>query len=337
MNSTDFAGYVSDFFRVYLPGKRQLSENTIMAYRDTFKLLFLYASDVRGIASDRLELRTITDDFVFGFLTWLGEKRHCSESTKRQRLAALHGFINYLKSRCPDYLSAFLKILEVKVRKPPQRQIGHLSPKEMKELLNIPNLDDMFNLRDITLLDVMYEGGLRVQEACDLVIQNIRLDAPGVMTVKGKGEKTRLVPLLPATLKLVRRYVKRRFGDSPSPTQILFTNHKGEKLTRIGVAYILKKHGDRARKSMPDFPERVTPHMLRHSKAMHLKRSGATLVEIRDFLGHSHISTTEIYAKADPEQIRKVLDDNALHLTPGLKDWRTDTTLMSFLNDLCRK
>lgn len=152
----------------------------------------------------------------------------------------------------------------------------------------------------------------------------------------GKGNKSRYVPIVTEVARDVERYISENglnrpeFADMP-----LFTNRKGEKLSRAGVAYIVKKYADAAREKSPKIPKKVTPHMFRHTKATHLCQAGIDIIYIRDILGHCHVTTTEIYMKLDVEQTRDALEDAYPELpTSNLLDWRADDSLMKTLNSL---
>lgn len=159
----------------------------------------------------------------------------------------------------------------------------------------------------------------------------------------GKNSKDRIVPLSEKTNLLLKSYIDKEGLSRPeSKDKLLFLNHSREKLTRAGVAYILKKYIKIARSEQPDIiPEKFSPHCMRHSKAMHLLQAGVQLIYIRDFLGHESIKTTEVYAKADSkskrdalEIARSAIDAPELGLTAS---WNDDASLMKFLDELCGK
>ncbi len=337
MKTTDFAYCLTEFFKVYLPGKRGLSENTVKSYRDTFRYLLIFAEEQADIPAERMTIADFTEDFVFNFTRWLEESRHNSKSTRKQRLAAIHVFTHFLKTRKPDYLLEYQKILDIKVKKARQQSVSYLTPDEVKAVLAAPDLRDQFGRRDMVLLSVLYDSAARVQELCDMTVGSIRLQRPATVTIyKGKGEKPRVVPLMPETASVLGKYIADNRLDSPEKlNHPLFSNHQKSKLTRAGVTYILKKYCDAARKTLPTLPC-ASPHVLRHSKAMHLLKAGASLIYIRDFLGHESVSTTEIYAKADTEMKRAAIEKASPRLSPDLPDWTQDASLMAMLTDICR-
>ncbi|MBR1444915.1 MAG: tyrosine-type recombinase/integrase, partial [Firmicutes bacterium] len=186
---------------------------------------------------------------------------------------------------------------------------------------------------DLALLLLLYDTGARVQEIADLTVSSVRLEPPAQVTLLGKGRKMRAVPLMSNTVAVIEQYLKENRLNEPQKMQYpLFSNHRNEKLTRAGISYILKKYVDLARKIDNNFPENVTPHVLRHSKAMHLLEAGVNVVYIRDILGHSDVSTTEIYAKANLNMKRAALEKVAHIASTEVPSWTTDAPLMEWLS-----
>jgi len=196
--------------------------------------------------------------------------------------------------------------------------------------------------RDMTLMAVMYDSAARVQEIIDLKIKDVRLDKPAVITLHGKGQKTRVVPITEKMKNLLASYLQGYRGNNgvANGEQHLFVNQKKQPLTRWGISYIINKYVDLA-SQLDGFDVRfpITPHVFRHSKSVHLLQSGVNLIYIRDFLGHCDCSTTQIYAKADTETRRKALEATYMDILPtnDLPNWSDDQNLMDFLNSLCSK
>jgi integrase/recombinase XerD len=165
----------------------------------------------------------------------------------------------------------------------------------------------------------MYDSGARVQEIIDLTPSMLRLNKPSTIKIIGKGGKARIVPLLDAQTDHLKNYLKEYKLNEPSANLYpLFFNSRKEKLTRAGVGHIVQKYAGAARKANKMLiPEKLSPHCLRHSKAMHLLQAGVNLVYIRDILGHVSIQTTEIYARADSKQKRKALEKAYVNVNPN--------------------
>jgi integrase/recombinase XerD len=335
MKTTDFAKYLSTFLSTYMPGVRNVSTNTIRSYRDTYRLLLMYCKNHLGVPVERISLAILTDKVVLGFLDWLEEQRRCSLSTRNQRLAALHAFFRYVQLEEPVFLASSQKILAIPLKKHQKPAVHHLTPDALQSILEQPDRNTLKGRRDLTILSVLYDTGARVQELVDLRVRDIRLNEPPVVSLTGKGRKTRHVPLMHNTATLLARYMQenglRHEGTLDTP---LFINRQSGKMTRAGISYILRKYSEIARKKSPIIPEAVTPHVLRHTKAMHLYQSGVALVYIRDLLGHVDISTTDIYARADTEMKRKALEEAYPEMTSAtLPDWNHNQDLLSWLKN----
>ncbi len=207
----------------------------------------------------------------------------------------------------------------------------YLTADEFKSLFAQPDLNSRKERRDLVLMTTLYDTGARVQELCDITTDDIRLERPAKIKLTGKGGKTRQIPIMGDTGKLLKQYMKEYhcYTKSGSPRP-MFYNRRGEPLTRSGVAYIIKKYARTADISLS--PDRITPHVLRHTKAMHMLQAGIELVYIRDFLGHVDIKTTEIYARADAEMKRKIFEKTVPNYTPGeLMPWEENDDILSWL------
>jgi len=190
--------------------------------------------------------------------------------------------------------------------------------------------------RDITLLSVLYDSGCRVQELTNLKVRDVVLDNPAVLILTGKGNKTRRVPLMKNTLNLLQRYFQEHSLDKDWKQDYpLFINRQRKKLSKEGIAYIISKYVGPAKRMSASMPKKVTPHMFRHSKAVHLLQAGVSIIYIRDFLGHQDIRTTEIYAKCDSELKRQAIANAYPNIVDSnLPDWSKDTTLLDWLSNL---
>ncbi len=336
----DFAYAMTNFFYSYLLSQCRASENTVLAYRDTFKLLLRFAEKKQGVKPEKLTLSMINSSFIQAFLEWLEKDCANSKSTRIQRLSVIHAFFRYLLHERPDLALGCQEILNIKIKSKPKATVNYLSVEAVTAILSEPNSKDRYGLRDLALLGLMYDIGGRVSEITGLRVSAIRLRKPPVVTVLGKGCKLRVCPLSPAIANNLEKYMTVWGLDQADKTnEPLFANHQGLQISRAGAAYILEKYTERARRKNPVlFPEEVSPHVLRHSKAMHLLQSGVNLIYIRDWLGHVSIKTTEIYARANPEMKRAALEKAAVAVIPrnALPPWAEDESLMNFLKGIGR-
>jgi len=339
METTDFAKHLSDYLSKYLPGERAASRNTILSYRDAFILFIGYMKTQKGITAEKLYLENITKPVVVEFLNWLQDKRKSSNATRNYRMAAIHSFFSYLQYEMPERINQWQEILSIKVKRMDKKSICYLTLDGIKLLLEQIDTTNRQGRRDLALLSLMYDSGARVQEIIDLSPSALRLENPTIVKLFGKGRKERIVPLQKEQVKILTEYIIENKLDRPEyNTSPLFPNNRGEKFTRSGIAYILNYYVEKARKYNPELiPNRISPHTLRHSKAMHLLQAGVNLVYIRDLLGHVTIQTTEIYARADSKQKREALEKAYEDVIPEkykAGSWEKDENLLLWLKNL---
>lgn len=322
MRNNNFAKYLSSYFLKYIPTRTGYSSNTIKSYRDSFIIFLRYCNDELWIKPERIDFSLINRNMIEEFLSWLYHQKKYSVSTMNLRLAALHSFFRYIQLESPEYMELCSSILAIKSRKNPVAEINYLSIEGIKALLSMPDTGLKLERRDLAVITLMYDTGARVQEIADLQATDIRINKPTTIRLTGKGNKTRIIPLLPQTMYILKKYMA-DYGlfDEPRKSGPLFFNKRNEKLTRAGLSYILKKHVNKARvgRFKELFPDKMSAHVLRHSKAMHLLQSGVNLIYIRDFLGHSSVTTTEIYAKSNPEIKRKAIEEASRKVLPKEK------------------
>ena len=336
MKPTDFAKALSHYLADYLPGQRNVSANTIKSYRDTFKLFLHYCKQSCNLSIERLCLRDIDKMLVLGFLDWLEKDRNNRVSTRNQRLACIHGFYRYMQFEDPVGLLSYQQILSIPIKKTQAPSINHLTPEALKLILAQPDTSKANGRRDLTLLCVLYDTGARVQELVNLCVGDVRLDPPPILMLTGKGRKKRQVPVMSNTEVLLKQYMDEAFsiqdGMQDSP---LFFNRQRGKMTRAGISFVLDKYASQAREKSPIIPDKVTPHVIRHTKAMMLLQAGVSLIYIRDLLGHVDIATTETYARADTEMKRKALEKAYPEMVAAnLPHWEKDETLLTWLASL---
>jgi site-specific recombinase XerD len=336
MKPTDFSIHVTDFLTHYLGAQRNLSPNTIKAYRDVFTLLLRFCRDVRGIAPEKLRLEHIDVSLVEAFLDDLGTRRNSSPRTRNHRLAALHAFFRYVQAEEPAHMLQCQKILAMPLQRHVRPTVTYLSKEELAEILAQPNLQTTEGRRDAVLLSVLYDTGARVQELVDLSVGDVRLAPPAQLRLLGKGRKIRAVPLMQSTVQLLRDHIRENRLDGPEQFDTpLFQNARHQRLTRSGIRYILQKYLVQARTKCPSLNRTVSPHTLRHTKGMHLLQSGISLDMIRDFLGHVDVKTTQIYARANLEMKRNALEKiTEPSPVPSIPSWQQNKTLLDWLRSL---
>jgi integrase/recombinase XerD len=333
--ATDFAVFLRRFLTGHLAGLRGYSTHTIVSYRDAFKLLICYFRDELSIPPHKLTLELIDAAAITGFLSWLRTSRGNSASTSNQRLAAIDSFFSWMQSQDPARMACYQDILAIPATKHDRPGVAHLSIEQTRQLLALPDQSTRTGRRDTTLLATLYDTAARVQELADLRVRDIRLDGPAMTALTGKGRKTRHVPIDGNTAALLTAYLAEQQMNNPGHDDhpVFFNQHR-TKLSRGGIAWILRKY--QAQAADPALANaRLSPHILRHSRAMHLYDSGVPLPYIRDILGHVDLSTTEIYARASTEAKRKALEAvYADVVTADLAEWNQDPELLNWLASL---
>jgi site-specific recombinase XerD len=333
--ATDFALCLRRFLTAYLAGLRGCSPNTVASYRDTFKLLVVFFRDDRSIPPERLTLELIDAAAIVAFLDWLCDVRRNSVKTRNQRLAAIASFFRWMQSQDPARMACCQDILAIPAKRQPQPTVNHLSIEQTRLLRAQPNRSTRRGRRDATLLATLYDTAARVQELADLTVRDVRLEDPAMAALAGKGNKTRHVPLGDNTRVLLKGYLAERHLDGLGhDDDAVFVNQHGRKLSRGGIAWIIAKYQAMSGDPLLANAE-LSPHVLRHSKAMHLYDAGVPLPYIHDILGHVDLSTTEIYARASTEAKRRALEAAYLDVvSDDLPEWNQDAGLLDWLATL---
>jgi site-specific recombinase XerD len=336
MKPTDFSKSLTGFLSKYLPGERGMSTNTINSYKVTFILFINFIESKKKIRVNKLSLKDITKECVVDFLDWLQKERKCSDSTRNVRLAALHSFFRFLQYNVPENINEWQRILSIKVKKAKKRSMNYLTIEGVKLLLAQPDLATRKGRRDLAMLALMYDSAARVQEIIDLTPSNVRLVKPFTIKLVGKGDKARIVPLMDEEVVHLKYYMEKNGLLMPHANCYpLFCNSRKEKLTRAGVYHIFQHYASMARADEQMLiPENISPHSLRHSKAMHLLQAGVNLVYIRDILGHESVQTTEVYARVDSKQKREAIEKAYADVVKReVPVWKNNDNLLEWLKN----
>lgn len=339
MKQTDFAYYLTKYLTEYLPGQRNVSSNTLRSYRDVMKQLLLFLNEKHQLKPEKICISDITSDVIILYLEWLEINRKVSISTRNQRLAAIHSFIRYLQTEFPDILFESQKILGIPFKKVHKEPIGYLDQVCVQSLLKQPDTQTIRGLRDCAILVVLYDSAARIQELIDLKVNDVRLTKPTTLKLTGKGNKTRIIPLMDKTSDIIERYIARQHLDDNGKEQMpLFYNSRMMPFTRPGITYILQKYYKLAiqRDNSLPWKTKIHPHLLRHSKAVHMLEADVPLIYIRDYLGHVSIITTEIYLKTTNRLKREALEKTYPQYEENIPPWSENKGLIEWLDGLCK-
>jgi site-specific recombinase XerD len=299
-SATDFSRLLSSFFTDRLMRQLQASPHTIASYRDTFRRLVRYALRELHKQPANLELDDLDSEFLGRFLSHLETERGNDTRTRNARLAAIRSFFGYLALQEPQHAALAGRVVSLPAKRYTRRPVDFLERGEVEALLRAPDTCTRAGRRDRTLLLVAVQTGLRASELIGLRCENVQLSAAGAgahVRCQGKGRKQRCTPLRKDAAQALRAWLEERNG---SPQEPVFPNSRGRELSHDGLAYILDKHVAVARRTCPSLRnKRVTPHVLRHTTAMELLRSGVDCAVIALWLGHESVETTSVYLHAD--------------------------------------
>ena len=332
----DLARALRAFFADHLPRVRATSPHTIRSYRDSLVLLLRFVANRTQRSVIQLDLDDLGPQPILAFLQHLELDRHNSVATRNVRLTAIHAFFRYCAMDYPARLAHCQRVLAVPFKRTGSRLVEYLEHEEVEAVLGVVDRGTVDGRRDYALLATMFNTGARVGEIVALSVADLRLDTPAQVHLHGKGRKERVCPLWPQTADLLRALLVER-GREPQSDEPVFRNHRGTRLTRFGVRYLLQKYCTRAQATVPALrAKRLHPHSMRHSTAVHLLRAGVDIVTISHWLGHASVTTTHRYATVDLDMKRKALEKarpTALD-TAGLALWRTDASVLEWLEAL---
>lgn len=309
-SSTELAQLIQRFFEEYLPGLRGMSTHTIRSYRDALVLFLRFLARHTRRRIETLETTDLTSDRVEKFLTSLEKERHNSITTRNTRLASLHTFARFLTLQRPQRLAQWQTILNVPFKRGARKApIEYFESSELDAFFKSIDRKSACGRRDYALFALMFNTGGRVQEILNLSVQDLRLEPPYQVRLLGKGNKLRLCPLWPVTIKCLRTLIEQLpRTQSDSNTVHLFRNRNGAPLTRFGVRYLLRKYVAAVAERVPTIGgKRLHPHSIRHTTALSLLKSGVDFATTSQWLGHSTLNVTMRYTRSDIDLKRAAL------------------------------
>ena len=311
---TTLAAHLGTFLREYLPRDRAASTHTCETYAYSLMLLMRFAAEHLSLKPSQIDLDQLNAELVLEFLAYIEEQRGNTARTRNARLAAIKSFFRYLEYRAPHCIEQVRQIDGIPMKKTDEALVAYLNRDEMQALLDAPDTSTVLGLRDRAMLHVAYACGLRVAELVSLRLDQFDDRVPSSIRVIGKGRRERVLPLWKETAAALNAWLRVRPTDGATE---LFLNASRRTMTRAGFEYILDKHARVAAEKQPSIAKKhVTPHVLRHSCAMHVLQATGDVRKVSLWLGHASIQSTEIYLRADPTE---KLDALAMGIPPSLK------------------
>jgi len=332
--STALGPIIHSFFVDHLVTVKGLRPATIHSYRDTTRLFLCFVAADKKVKITKLCLEDLSFERTLGFLRYLEEDRRNHVRTRNQRLAALHTLFDYVASREPEMLGVCQRVTAIPAKRAAPAETHYLERDEIEALFRRLSRVGRLALRDRTLLLFLYNTGARVQEVADLRAGHLDL-REGLVRLHGKGDKWRTCPLWRETATLLDQLL----DASPGPPVVdapVFTSTTGAPLTRFGIYKIVRRHVGHLDDARAE--RRVSPHVFRHTAAMHLLEAGVEVNVIRGWLGHADITTTNHYAeintRAKIEALRKTEPPGSSVGPRSRPVWQSDETLLKWLSSL---
>lgn len=333
MKPSSLASLLHAFFHEWMGQQRNLSRHTVCSYRDTWKMFLQFAASRGRRPIAQLSLADLPPSEVLAFLDYLEKDRKVSIGTRNCRLAAIHSFFAFVAHREPLAIAQCAEIACIPVKKRSRPAMCYMDAEEIAAILREPDRSSLEGQRDHALLAFLYNTGARIQEALDVCPRAIRFESPAQVELFGKGRKSRICPLWPETVDVIKALLRRlpRSDDEP-----IFVNRYGQPLGAAGVRFKLKQYVQAAARNMPSLAtKRITPHTWRHSVGVQLVAAGVDVTVIRSWLGHARLDATNHYARANVETKRKALEQVDPSTKPSRPPrWRREPELLTWLESL---
>lgn len=313
---TKLAHHLGYFLREHLPRERGASANTCDAYAYAFQLLVCFAAKSMHTQPSLLEIDQVDAPLILAFLEHLESERRCSSRTRNARLAAIKSFFRYLEYHDVSCLDQARRIHAIPQKRTDEALVDYLTMPEMQSILDAPDSTTSMGIRDRAMLHLAFAAGLRVSELVQLRLDQLELSPQAAVHVYGKGRRERVLPLWKQTATAIRAWLAVR--EQASDPEV-FLNARGGAMTRAGFEYILDKHAKAAAVLQPTIAaKRISPHVLRHSCAMHTLQATHDVRRVALWLGHARVQSTEIYLRADPtEKLEALAATGIPTLRPG--------------------
>jgi integrase/recombinase XerD len=299
---------ITRFFVSYLANERGASENTIAAYSDTLRLFIKHLCEKHGKQPEKLRLEMLDPEAVLDFLDHLERERNNSQSTRNQRLAAIKSFLHYAARENPELMLPNERIQAIRSKKTDHKPPPSLSVEQVHAILDSIDTTTLIGLRDKALIQLLYNTGARVQEIADLCIGDLRFEKPAAVTLTGKGRKTRTIPLWDKTVQHIQAYQQAR-EYAGIHSDHLFLNNKEQPITRFGIGRRVELHARNAAEKCPSLNDlKITPHVFRHTTALHLIETGSDITIVKEWLGHADLKTASQYVEVSVARKREALE-----------------------------
>ncbi len=307
-NPPTLGSLLESFFHRHLVEQGYASPATLASYRDSLRLLILYAAERTGRTPCRLTVDDLDRGLVLDFLDYLEQTRENGVRTRNARLTAIRSFFHHVAANDPASLGIAQRILGIPGKRTGSDAPRYLAEPELNALLDAPDRETARGRRDYALLLFLVRTGARVSEAVGVDAEDLHLEPPPQVLLRGKGRRQRRIPLENDLARTLQALCGER-GLGCDERRPIFVGVHGNRLTRFGATHVVRRAVKRGAEHAPELARmNVSPHLLRHTLAMQLLHSGVDLVTIQAWLGHAQVTTTHRYAEADVEMMRHSLE-----------------------------
>lgn len=320
----DLFRLIRDFLIVYLPNQKAASPNTVKAYKNALNLLIDYTKVTLDIRISEISFNSISRTLVESFLDWLEVERNCSVSSRNHRLSCIRSFYKYVAGRDVTLVAYYQDLGNIPMKKSEKvQEIKFFNESALKTILTQPDTSSRLGIRNRFYMILLYDTAARNQEILDIKLKDIHLANEGsYIVLTGKGRKTRLVPIMDKTVEHYNKYARIYHQTSDGNELLFYIMRNGRKtaMSPDNVEKFIRKYGKEARSQNKEVPEKLHPHMFRHSRSMHLYRGGMPLPLLSEWLGHAQIETSLIYANADTTMKKEALEKATSKLNSLISD-----------------
>jgi integrase/recombinase XerD len=336
MKQQNLSSIIQSYFLEYLPRHKGLQSSTIHSYRDSLRLFLIFVAGVNRCGVSKLELEHLDYSAVQAFLHNMEAERGNTISTRNQRLTALHVFYEYLGRTVPEMLPSSAKVAAIPMKRCPLPETKFLGRDEVEAMFACIPAQHRLSARDRALLMLMYNTGARVSEVTQMKVGQLDLQSPARVRLLGKGSKWRTCPLWSQTAKALQTMLDERAKNLP-PDAPVFVGTAQAPMTRFGIYKRIRHYAKLWEASTTHASSiRVTPHVFRHTTAVHLLEAGVEVNVIRGWLGHVNLETTNRYAEITirmKSEALKLCDPLAARI-PRKPTWQSDTAMLNWLSSL---
>jgi integrase/recombinase XerD len=331
MKKPSLAGHLQRFFTDRLVGQLGASPHTVASYRDTFRLLLKFATQICRRPASAMDVEDLDVKLVGSFLKHLEQERRNSVRSRNNRLSAIHAFFAQVCLNDPALAEHCQRVLAIPFKRFERGPVEFLTSEETEALLHAPDPRTWLGRRDQVLLQLAVQTGLRNSELTQMRLQHVQLGTGAHVRCLGKGRKARCTPLRSDVAAHLSAWLA---DQSPDPTTPVFPTAAGKPMSSDALQRLVTRHVKTAAKACPSLErKKVTPHTLRHTTAMDLLHRGVDITVIALWLGHESIETTQMYLHADMVIKEKALARANKTNLPS-KRYRPADHLLAFLESL---